>query len=212
MGGKRKIDKYIDNWMTQEVKVTLVKPSGGVEIKQSESTSLLTGVELQGHPNFKGKFSFNPLPPSSWNVNSDLIPPIVLEKILEKRTTALRDGKRSPEPYNFNMTRSPGSFNVLEIVDVQDRESVTPENPIKLSVDQTLSSNEYILPIANNGESFLLLGQAKTVKGKTEITIERLPKPRVDSRSPQGSIKILFFKLFSEADLDELVQALSDKS
>ena len=210
---RRTIDSYIDNWMTQEVKVTLVKPPGGVEIKQSESTSLRNGVELQGHPSFKGKFSLNPLPRSSWNVNSDLIPPIVLEKTLEKRTSALRDGKRSPEPYNFNFDRSPGSFNVLEIVDVEDRESVTPENPIKLSVGhQTLSSNEYILPIAKNGESFLLLGQAKTVNSNIEITIERLPEPRVDSPNPQGSIKIVFLKVFGEADLDALVKALSDKS
>ncbi len=74
----RKKDKYIDNWMTQEVKITLVKPPGGVEIK-SGSTTLLTGVELQGHQTFKGKFSLNPLPPSSRDVNSNLIPPIFLQ-------------------------------------------------------------------------------------------------------------------------------------
>ena len=192
---RKKIDKYIDNWMTQEVKITLVKPPGGVEIKESESTNLRTGVYLQGHPSFKGKFSLNPLPASSWNVNSDLIPPI----LLEKRTTALRDGKRLPEPYNFNMTRSPGSFSVLEIVDVQDRESVTPENPLKLVVDRRPLSGEYILPIAYDGKFFLPLGQAKEVNGKTEIIIERLPEPIIDSRSLQGSIKILFQKLFHES-------------
>ncbi len=187
----RKKDKYIDNWMTQEVKITLVKPPGGVEIQDSGSTTLLTGVELQGHQTFKGKFSLNSLPPSSRHVNSNLIPPIFLQD-----QTIQRDGdKRLVEPYQFNMTRSSGLFSVLEIVDVQNHESVTPENPIKLLVGQSLSSDEHILPVAYDGEFFLPLGKAKNVNGKTEITIERLPEPTVNSRSLQGSIKILFQKV-----------------
>ncbi|MBE9215872.1 caspase family protein [Plectonema cf. radiosum LEGE 06105] len=193
---KRKIDKYIDNWMTQEVKVTLIKPPGGVEIKQSESTNLLPGVELQSHPNLKGKFSINPLPPSSRDVNSNLIPPI----LLPEQTVLLRDGKRQPEPYNFNMTRGGGgNLSILEIVDIENHESVTPENPIKLLVGKPLAPDEYILPVANDGEFFLPLGKAKTINDKTEITLERLPEPTVDSRSLQGSIKILFQKVFYES-------------
>jgi pimeloyl-ACP methyl ester carboxylesterase len=188
-------DKYIDNWMTQEVKMTLIKPPGGVEIKESESTTLLTGVELQGHSTFKGKFSFNPLPPSSRDVNSNLIPSI----FLQKQTILYRDGKRLVEPYEFNMTRSLGSFSVLEIVDVQNHASVTPENPIKLLIGKPLLSGEHILPFAFDGEFHLPLGKAETINGKTQITIERLPEPIVDSRSLQGSIKILFYKLFYES-------------
>ncbi|MEO0686647.1 MAG: peptidase C14 caspase catalytic subunit p20, partial [Cyanobacteria bacterium J06649_11] len=110
---KRKKDKYIDNWMTQEVKVTLVKPPGGVEIKESGSTNLLTGVELQSHQHFKGKFSINALPPSSRNPKSDIVPPIFLQqpKVIE------RGGKIPSEPYNFNLTRSgKGNLSVIEIV------------------------------------------------------------------------------------------------
>ncbi|MBD2773306.1 caspase family protein [Iningainema tapete] len=192
---RRKKDKYIDNWMTQEVKVTLVKPPGGVEIKESESTTLRTGVTLKGHSNFQGKFSLQPLPPSSRDVNSNLIPPI----LLQNQTIVQRNGRRLVEPYEFNMTRSPGSFSVLEIVDVENRESVTPENPIELLVEQRLSSGEHILPVAYDGEFFLPLGKARTVNGKTEIILERLPEPTVNSRSLQGSIKILFQKLFYES-------------
>ncbi len=189
-------DEYIDNWMTQEVKVNVVKPPGGVEIKDSVSTNLLTGVELQAHPTFKGKFSINPLPPSSRNVNSNIVPPI----FLQEQTVVQRDGKRLSEPYNFNMTRGGnGNLSLIEIIDVQNHESVTPENPIKISVDKPLSSDERILPIAYDGEFFLPLGKATTVNGKTEITIERLPQPTVDSRSLQGSIKILFQKVVYES-------------
>ena len=189
---EREEDEYIDNWMTQQVKITLVKPPGGVEIKESESITLLTGVELQGHSSFKGKFSFNPLPPGSRDVNSNLIPPI----FLQDQTVLQRDGgRRLIEPYEFNMTRSLGSFNLLEIVDVQNHESVTPENPLRLLVGKSLSSDEHILPIAYDGEFFLPLGKAVMKNGKTEITLERLPEQTVNSRTLQGSIRILFQKL-----------------
>ncbi len=188
----RKKDKFIDNWMTQSVKITLVKPPGGIEIKESESTTLLTGVELQGHSTFKGKFSLNSLPPSSRDINSNLIPPI----FVQEQTILQRDGGRNlVEPYEFNTTRSTNSYSVLEIVDVQNHESVTPENPLRLSVGKSLSSDEHILPISHDGEFFLPLGKAVTRNGKTEITLERLPEPTVNSRSLQGSIKILFQKV-----------------
>ena len=193
---RKKIDKYIDNWMTQEVKVTLIKPPGGVEIKSSESTNLLTGVELQPHPTFTGKFSINPLPPISRNVNGNLIPP----SLLQEQTVVQRGGRKKSEPYNFNMTRGGGgNLSVLEIVDVDNHQSVTPENPIKLLVDRRLSAEEHILPVAYDGEFFLPLGTAKSVNGKTEIILERLPQPTTDNRSLQGSIKILFQKLFYES-------------
>ncbi len=185
-------DEYIDNWMTQEVKINLVKPPGGVEIKDSESTTLFPYVDLQGHSTFKGRFSLNPLPPISRNVNSNLIPPI----LLQEQPNLLRDGRPIlVEPYEFNITRSPEMFSVLEIIDLQNHESVTPENPIKLVVGKSLASNEYILPIAYDGEFFLPVGKAEAVNGNTVITLERLPEPTVDSRSLQGSIKILFQKL-----------------
>ncbi|WP_414585291.1 caspase family protein [Scytonema sp. PCC 10023] len=189
-------DEYIDNWMTQEVKITLIKPPGGIEIKETESTTLMAGVELQGHPSFKGKFSLNPLPPSSRDVNSNLIPPIFLQ---DPTVLQRNGGRKLVEAYEFNKTRSPDSFSILEIVDVHNHESVTPENPIKLLIGDQLLPGEYILPVAYDGEFFLPLGKAKTRNGKTEITIERLPEPTVDSRSLQGSIKILFQKVFYES-------------
>jgi hypothetical protein len=187
-------DEYIDNWMTQEVKITLVKPPGGIEIRESESITLFTGVELQGHSDFKGKFSLTPLSPISRDVNGNLIPPI----FLQSQTIVQRNGeKRLVEPYEFNRNRSTDSFSILEVTDVKNHESVTPDNPIKLVVANSLASDEHILPIAYDGEFFIPVGKAKAVNGKTEITLERLPEPTIDSRSLQGSIKILFQKLLS---------------
>ncbi|MEC4816529.1 MAG: caspase family protein [Scytonema sp. PMC 1069.18] len=180
-------DEYIDNWMTQEVKMTLIKPLGGVEIKESEPTNIQTGVQLQSHPSFQGKFELLPLPPNSRDTNSNLLPPIFLTQ------------PNLSQQFDFNTTRSGNSpFSVIEISDVKNYESITPENPLKIVVDKPLASNEYLLAIAHDGEFFLPLGTAKTVGGKTEITLERLPEPTANSRSLQGSIKILFQKLVTQ--------------
>lgn len=177
--------EYIDNWMTQEVKIKLVKPPGGVEIKKSETTVVYPGVQLQNHSNLKGKISLGSLPPNSRDINSNLLPPIISQDPNFK-------------PFQLKPPMRDGSttiLSVLEIFDVENYEDVTPANPIKLIVDNTLSSEEHLLPIANDGEFFLPLGIARTVNGTTEITIERLPEPTVDSRTLQGSIKMLFQKL-----------------
>ncbi|MUG99465.1 peptidase C14 caspase catalytic subunit p20 [Scytonema sp. UIC 10036] len=177
----------IDNWMTKEVKLTLVKPPLGVEIKQSEPTTLQPGVVLHNNSSFQGKVEINSLPPNSRDVNSNLLPPILIE-----------DPKLF-QPFEFNTTRSGLSkLSVLEITGIQNHESVTPENPIKIVVDKPLSSNEYVLPLAFDGEFFLPLGTAKAENGKTAITLERLPEPVANSRSLQGSIKILFQKLVTQ--------------
>ncbi|MCC5634776.1 caspase family protein [Nostoc sp. CHAB 5844] len=180
----RKPSSHIDNWMTQEIKITLIKPPVGVEIKESETTTIFhDSIQLHGHPSFKGKFSLTSLPPSSRYVNSNLLPPILLQD------------PNLPQPFEFNTTRSPERLNVLEVTDVENYEDVTPENPIKIVVRTSIKPEEHILPIAYDGEFFLPLGKAKLVNGKTEIILERLPQPTIDSRSLQGSIKILFQKL-----------------
>ncbi|KYC40800.1 peptidase C14 caspase catalytic subunit p20 [Scytonema hofmannii PCC 7110] len=177
----------LDNWMTKEVKLTIVKPPSGVEIKQSEPTTLQPGVVLHNNSSFQGKVEINSLPPNSRDVNSNLLPPILIE------------APNLFQPFEFNTTRSGLSkLSVLEITGVQNHESVTPENPIKIVVDKPLSSNEYVLPLAYDGEFFLPLGTAKAANGKTEITLERLPEPIANSRSLQGSIKILFQKLLTQ--------------
>jgi pimeloyl-ACP methyl ester carboxylesterase len=177
----------IDNWMTKEVKLTLIKPLGGVEIKRSEPTTLQPGVVLHSNSSFEGKVELNSLPPNSRDENSNLLPPILIEDPILF------------QPFEFNTTRSGLSkLSVLEISGIQNHQSVTPENPIKIFVDKPLSSNEYVLPIAYDGEFFLPLGRAKAENGKTAITLERLPEPTINSRSLQGSIKILFQKFVTK--------------
>lgn len=178
-------DEYIDNWMTQEVKVTYIKPPSGVEIQQSEAITIINGVQLQSHSTFKGRFSLKPLPPTSRSSDSKIVPPTFIESInLFKFNRTTRDGS--------------GISSVLEITNVENHETVTPGNPLKIVVQNReglLNSDEHLLITAFDGEFFLPIGKGKTEGQCTEITIERLPVPTVSGRSLHGSIIILFQKL-----------------
>jgi pimeloyl-ACP methyl ester carboxylesterase len=87
----------------------------------------------------------------------------------------------------------------LKITDANSLKTVTPEQPLKLSVEQALGENEYVLPVAYDGEFFLPLGRGKGKDGKTEISLERLPEPLAEkTRSLGGSIRIFFQKAIAE--------------
>ena len=104
------------------------------------------------------------------------------------------------QPFQFTTTRgSDPGLSILELVEVEDYTAVTPENPLKLLVNTSLEEGEYILPVGSDGEFFLPLGKGeRTVDGKTEIRLERLPSPTANNRSLQGSIRILFQKILKQ--------------
>ncbi|NEQ26955.1 MAG: peptidase C14 caspase catalytic subunit p20, partial [Microcoleus sp. SIO2G3] len=90
-------------------------------------------------------------------------------------------------------------LSALELFDVEDYTAVTPEAPLTLLVEQALEENEHLLPLGYDSEFFLPLGRGiKKENGKTEMKLERLPKPTVSSRSLQGSIRIFMEKVVTE--------------
>ncbi|MEW6497216.1 MAG: peptidase C14 caspase catalytic subunit p20, partial [Cyanobacteriota bacterium] len=178
-----------DDWMTKAVTFTVVRPQDGKVLKSNESTVLQQGVvELQPHPSLQAKAALTTIPQASRDLGNLILPAI------------LRQDSDLTETFQFTTTRgSDPGLSALELDDVQDYTVVTPEAPLKLVVDTALAEGEHLLPIAFDGEFFLPLGQGVTTEqGKTEITLERLPKPLVSSRSLQGSIRIFFQKVVSQ--------------
>lgn len=180
--------KY-DDWMTKEVTITIVRPQDAKEIKSDRNISLQNDVvEVLSHPSLKAKVNLTTVPQASRDLGNLILPPI------------LRQQPRITQPFHFTKSRGtdPGLC-ALELSDVEDYKLVTSKQPLKLLVNTELADNEHILPLAYDGEFFLPLGRAKRRKdGKTEIILERLPKPTASSRSLQGSIRIFFEKVASQ--------------
>ncbi len=180
----------LDDWMTKKIVVTIVRPHSSIQIQPNQSTNLLDGVvQLRSHPSLQAKVSLTTLPQVSRDIGEKtLLPPILLQD------------PNLIQPFQFTSTRgSDPGLGVLELFDIEDSSVVTKEAPLKLLVNTTLEEDEYILPVSNDGEFFLPLGKGeRTQDGKVEIRLERLPNPTENSRSLQGSIRILFQKILNQ--------------
>ena len=80
-----------------------------------------------------------------------------------------------------------------------DHTVVTPEQPLRLRVAQTLGEDEHVLPVGFDGEFWLPLGAAERDGDTTTLRLDRLSDPVAGGeRSLLGSIKIFLHKVVSE--------------
>ena len=182
----------IDDWVTSQISITTVRPKDAVPLNRQASTDLSFGVTIQPHSGLRASARLSSIPPSTRDAGSPTLPPILGDYT---------------QPFQFTASRGVDSgLSVLEL-QVNDRETietVTPENPLVLSVNKSIAQDEYILPVAYDGEFWLPLGQGKGKDSKTEIRIERIPTLDSEQTSGQkkrslgGAIRIYFQKVIYE--------------
>ncbi len=184
--GEEEVEE-IDEWVTSEIAIVTVRPPNGVGLSSEVPVSLGANVVLESHPSLKAQARLTNVSQATRDVGSHILPPILRE---------------NTQPFQFTASR--GTDSGLSALELQVKEgdtatlnTVTPDAPLKLSVDRSLGEGEYILPVAYDGEFFLPLGHGGTKQdGKTEITIERLPQPvSKGKRSVSGAIRIFFQKV-----------------
>lgn len=179
-------DEY-DDWSANQITFTYVRPREATVVSEQEPVSIGAGITVQPHSGLKAKVRLTTKPQSTRAVGNQVLPPLLRE------TPGI-------EPIQFTTTRGtdPG-LSVLELDDVENPEVVTPENPLQITTNMPLEEDEYILPVAYDGEFFLPLGYGKTEAGETQITLQKLTEPMADgavtTRSIQGSIRIYFQKV-----------------
>lgn len=175
----------VDQWVASQITITTVRPKDSKSIHQDADLGF--GVRIEQNPGLVANARLSTVPQATRDLGSRLLPPL------------LRDYTR---PFQFTASRGvdPG-LSVLELQVGDERSSninfVTPQTPLVLAVDKPLGEDEFILPVAYDGEFFIPLGQGATKDGKTQIQIERLPDPVVEQqkRSLGGSIRIFFQKV-----------------
>ncbi len=176
----------VDEWVTSQVTVITVRPRDTVGIRQDAPILLGMGVTLEPHPSLQGTARLTTVSQSTRDVGQ-ILPPILQD---------------NTQPFQFTASRGvdPGlSVLELKVTDANTLNTVTPEQPLKLSVDKALGEQEYVLPVAYDGEFFIPLGRGEMKNGKTEIRLERLTDPLAEKRrSLGGSIRIFFQKVIAE--------------
>ena len=103
------------------------------------------------------------------------------------------------EMLNFATTRGDNQ-NVLELSDIRNPEAIETR-PLEIELDVGLAENEYVLPIAFDGEHFLLTGEpAKDDQGRAMISINHIPDIPDNRRSVGKALKLYFFKTWLNRD------------
>ncbi|MGK7893815.1 MAG: lipase family alpha/beta hydrolase, partial [Xenococcus sp. (in: cyanobacteria)] len=177
--------RKVDDWITKELAVTIVKPRDAEELKANQSVELLNGlVEVQSHPSLEAKVTLTTVAQTTRDIGNLVIPSI------------LKDEQGVIDSFQFTSSRGddPG-LSALELFNIKHINSVTKEQPLKILVNQTLEEDAELLPVSYDGEFFLPLGRGTQDGERIKITLERLPEPTTSSRSLGGSIKIFFKKL-----------------
>ncbi|MEM9091502.1 MAG: caspase family protein [Cyanobacteria bacterium P01_F01_bin.53] len=181
----------LDDWVATQIAFTFVRPQPSTPINRSAPIDLGSQVNIAPHPALTAKASLTTVAQSTRDVHGFVMPTLFKQAELDDHT----------EPFQFTQSRSsdPG-LSALELRDVDNVESVTAQTPLIIESAMPLEEDEYVLPIAYDGEFYLPLGYGKSNEsGKTQIVLERLTDPVSEgSRSVQGSIRIFFQKVITK--------------
>jgi pimeloyl-ACP methyl ester carboxylesterase len=175
------------DWITSQVSIVTVRPQKSTAINAKTSALMGSGVTIQAHPALQATARLTTASQVTRDLGTRILPPIL---------------RADSQPFQFTASRGVDSgLNALELTVAEGAfetlKRVTPETPLKLTVEQSLEPGEYVLPIAYDGEFVLPLGYGVTKAGVTEITLDRLPDPEA-TRSLGGSVRIFFQKVVSE--------------
>jgi len=178
----------IDDWQATELTFTTVRPLATTSLAAAGRSAMLAGgVTIEGHPTFRASARLTTVSLSTHDLEGVSLPRILRDDPAVSRPLAL-----------FTSRGTDPGVSVLELTDMVQPASVTPDSPLRVTVPVPLAANENVLPLAYDGEFFLPLGR---VVGRsadsTEIALDRLPSPLADARSLGGAIKIFFDKVIS---------------
>lgn len=194
-----------DDWVTTQIAFTFVRPQLSTPIERDAPIEVGSQVTIAAHPTLSAKARLTTVAQSTRDLGSFVMPSL----FKQENITPAKRGTHT-EPLQFTQSRSsdPG-LSAVELSDVGEFESVTAQTPLIIESAMPLGENEYVLPIAFDGEFYLPLGYGKPNEGKTRIVLERLTEPVSEGRrSIQGSIRIFFQKVIAKKLGEQLSQQL----
>jgi pimeloyl-ACP methyl ester carboxylesterase len=175
------------SWATETFGFRIVRPPGKSDIAPGKATSLQS-VIIAPHPKLKAKAA---LVSSAVTGRSD-------NSIPAPHAT---NGNSFLEPFNFMTgTRSSEQLDILELVDVQDAGSVSPETPLVLNMPEADLQDVVAIGYDAKDNIYYPVGFGNQ---SGQIIIGALPEltpvdAAITSRSFGGSIKLYFQKIIGQ--------------
>ncbi len=179
------------DWTTRDIELLVVRPMEQRSLRAEETIDVVENVKVTAPRGLSAAIALGTLSEAERSLSSS-------EQYPELTFTpaAMRSGDISSQPYEF----TPGNHNspglsVLELYEVQGREAVNADNPLKVRVPGQGSKDEMVIPMGFDPQTGLYypLGYADE---SGEIRIESLPdETETGTRSLFGSVKIFFQKV-----------------
>ena len=196
-GERKKKTKNLKNeWFTKTCEIKIIRQNK--EIKTDEKVNIDSmGIEINPHPSLKAKANTQTLKGGTRAADSQAGLYLELEKygISMAGTPASGEGTASR-----SVDTSP---QVLELDITQEAD--LSKDPLTMTMSVPLGDDETLLPMAFDGEHFILVGDAEQDGAKTKISIRETPaEATVNRRSLGKALKLYFFKTVTGKNVNKL--------
>lgn len=178
--GPRKKLIHENEWFTKDLHVKLIRQVD--RVSTADASLANRKITIKGHPSLKAGISLSAVTSPTRGVggNADIY------RALERQGMEL---------LNFSGTRGDNQ-SVLELTDIQNPE-VLEKEPLEIELDFKLEPDEFILPLAFDGDDILLTGDpSQDDAGRTHISISQIPVIPNERRSLGRALKLYFFKTY----------------
>ncbi len=180
--------KVFDDWAAIDIAVTMVRQDNA--LTSSADISLADGnITIKAHPAISASVSIGHAETDARSSS-----PVHAFSRLQHSLGV--------EVVDFSPSRSVQVQNVIEINDIRIADSaMLQEQPLEMTLRQTVSDDELLLPVAFDGKHFRVVGDSVSDESGTHIRIREIPETdRTDSmeegeRSLFRSLKMTFCKV-----------------
>ncbi len=179
-GKKSKKLVHENEWFTKDIQIRLVRQLD--RVGTNDTTLADRKITIKGHPSLKANLSLCAAKSNTRGVDvgSDIY------RVFERQGMEL---------LNFSGTRGDNE-SILELTGIENPDAVK-DNPLEVELDVKLEQDEFILPLAFDGEHIMLVGDpSQSADGKTQIRISDIPDIPDNRRSLGRALKLYFFKTY----------------
>ena len=165
--------------------------------KEGEISLADSSIRIKAHPALRAKVRLNKVGESDRDMEGISAFPLLMEEGIKLMDIS---GARSSD------RREVIEFNDIEIEDPQ----ILKEHPLEMVLSQALGEEEMLLPIAYDGESFHVVGEAESEGEETVVRIQEIPEEQktdgnAGDRNLFRAFKLAFLKLaFRKPGLNQL--------
>lgn len=179
-----------EDWQTFDIPYTVFQPKGDT-LPSSGGELNLMGVTIEGHSGLQGTAELKSVTVATRSTVGDAG---------AKLPAALRDRTDRLRPFEFSTgQRGSAGLSVLEIGNANGIDTVSPENPLNLTLQGGLADNEALLALGMVDGFVVPLDIVTTSMGhQTKVALKRLPDSTITTRSVGRSVRILFQKFLSQ--------------